>query len=80
MLSHRSLYKDEAADFTAGGESDYTAWQWYWDGEAINGETSAAYALAANSQPPGIYELSVVVTDGTGRTLAARCRVTIKDR
>jgi uncharacterized repeat protein (TIGR02543 family) len=78
VLDNASLFEDESANFDASG-AGYTAWQWYWNGTAINGETSSTYTLAANSRAPGIYELSVTVRSG-GLTLSAQCRVTIKAR
>jgi uncharacterized repeat protein (TIGR02543 family) len=77
-LGNISLFKDEEISFTA--ETEYTTYQWYWNGEIIADGTSGDYTLAANSQLPGIYELSVKVTNSMGQTLSARCRVTVKDR
>jgi uncharacterized repeat protein (TIGR02543 family) len=56
-------------------EAEYTDYAWYWDGDPIEEETEASYILSSYG-PPGIYELSVVVTD-EGRKLSARCLVTI---
>jgi uncharacterized repeat protein (TIGR02543 family) len=77
-LSNKSIFKDEQTVFSTGTE--YTAWQWYWDGDLINGADSADYTLAANTKLPGVYELSVAVTAVGGTRLSARCRVTIKAR
>jgi uncharacterized repeat protein (TIGR02543 family) len=80
-LSNTSLFEDESAQFSAAG-TGYASWQWHWDGAVISsGGNSDAYTLAANTQAPGIYELSVTVTTtGSGELLSARCRVTIKAR
>ena len=78
-LSNESVFEDEAASFTAAG-GGYTAWQWYWDGAPVGSGTPGVYNLAAGSQAPGIYEVSVVVYTGGGETLSARCRLTIKAR
>jgi hypothetical protein len=75
-LSNASLFVNESASFYA--ESDYASYAWYWNGELIGGEASYTYDLAANSRAPGIYELSVVVTNSAGKTLSARCRVIIR--
>jgi uncharacterized repeat protein (TIGR02543 family) len=75
-LVNTAIFVDEPASFSTG--TGYTSWTWYWDGQAIGGEHAAAYTLAANSKPSGVYELSVEITTGTGETLSARCRVTIK--
>jgi uncharacterized repeat protein (TIGR02543 family) len=77
-LSAVCLYENSAAPpFSAAG-TGYTKWQWYWDGEKIDGATASTYALADSLKTSGIYELSVVVTTAGGATLSARCRVTIK--
>jgi uncharacterized repeat protein (TIGR02543 family) len=78
-LSDVDLDKDVLQSFSvaAGG---YTSWQWYWDGELIEGANTETYTLGANLKPPGIYELSVVTTSPGGAKLSARCRVTIKDK
>jgi uncharacterized repeat protein (TIGR02543 family) len=62
--------------FTFNAGSGYSSYQWYWDGEQREGENSSDYTLAANSQDPGVHELSVAVTSG-GELFSARCRVTI---
>jgi uncharacterized repeat protein (TIGR02543 family) len=77
-LSDAEIFKDVQAVFSAG--TGYASWKWYWDGEQIAGETESTYTLAADSQLPGIYELSVVVTTDEDVTLSARCRVTVKAR
>jgi hypothetical protein len=75
-LSSTSIFENQETQFSAG--SGYESWVWYWDGEIIGGENTSAYTLGAHSKAPGIYELSVVVTTGTGALLSARCLVTIK--
>jgi uncharacterized repeat protein (TIGR02543 family) len=75
-LSNISLFENEEEQFST--ESGYGSYQWYWDGEAIADAYSKDYTLAANSRTPGIYELSVFVTDGAGEMLSARCLVIIK--
>jgi uncharacterized repeat protein (TIGR02543 family) len=77
-LSDTAVFEDESASFSAG--SEYASWHWYWDGDAISGAVSDTYVLAANVKPPGIYELSVVVSAGGGVKLSARCRVTVNER
>ena len=74
-LSDTSISVNQQAQFSVA--DGYNAYTWFWAGEAIVGETSSTYTLAANSSPSGIYELSVVVTTATGEKLSARCRVTI---
>jgi uncharacterized repeat protein (TIGR02543 family) len=74
-LSSIALFEGEEAHFSAG--SEYESWTWYWDGAVIDGANASAYTLEANSKAPGIYELSVVVTTGTGERFSARCLVTI---
>ncbi|MDR1326499.1 MAG: InlB B-repeat-containing protein [Treponema sp.] len=76
-LSATTLLVSEEATFSA--EAGYASYQWYWDGEAISGETSSSYTLAANTQSPGVYELSVVVATAADpdEPLSARCMVTI---
>jgi uncharacterized repeat protein (TIGR02543 family) len=78
LSSGVSLFENEQRQFSAAGDG-YAAWAWYWNGKAIRGETSSTYTLAANSRDPGIYELTVVVTTGTGVRFSARCMITIKD-
>jgi uncharacterized repeat protein (TIGR02543 family) len=73
------IFKDAQASFSAAG-TEYTSWQWYWDGDPISGEELNTYILEANSKTPGVYELSVVVTTTGNAKLSARCRVTIKDK
>jgi uncharacterized repeat protein (TIGR02543 family) len=73
-LSNISFPVNEQRQFSAG--SGYSSYQWYWDGEQIEGANSSAYTLAANSKTPGVHELSVAVTSG-GELFSARCRVTI---
>jgi uncharacterized repeat protein (TIGR02543 family) len=75
-LSSASLFVNVAGEFSI--ESGYDSYQWYWDGEEIDGATLPAYTLAAGSKTPGIYELSVFVTTDAGELLSARCQVTIK--
>jgi uncharacterized repeat protein (TIGR02543 family) len=75
-LANTSLLVHESAQFSAG--SGYGSYVWYWNGEVISGAGSSTYTLAANSKAPGVYELSVVVTTGTGEILSARCRVAIR--
>jgi uncharacterized repeat protein (TIGR02543 family) len=75
-LSNVSIFVDAGTRFSAG--TGYASWTWYWDGMEIKDANSNAYTLAANSQPAGIYELSVLVTTGDGEKLSVRCRVTIK--
>jgi uncharacterized repeat protein (TIGR02543 family) len=75
-LSNTALFVNESQSFSAG--NGYASYQWYWNGAAISGATSADYTLAAYSKTTGIYELAVVVTTTTGRRLSARCRITIK--
>jgi hypothetical protein len=72
-LSNTSFSVDEEAWFSAG--SGYTSWTWYWNGEVVG--DASTYTLAAYSQTPGIYELSVVVTTSMGETLSTRCRVIV---
>jgi uncharacterized repeat protein (TIGR02543 family) len=74
-LSNKSICVDGEAEFSAAGE--YTAWRWFWDGEAISGATESSYALDAEFKTPGVHELSVEVSAEGGQTLSARCRVTI---
>jgi uncharacterized repeat protein (TIGR02543 family) len=77
ILSNVSIFVDDQAQFSAAG-TGYASWQWRWNGTLIDGANLDTYTLAANSEPAGVYELSVeVITDG-GQTLSARCRVTIK--
>jgi uncharacterized repeat protein (TIGR02543 family) len=76
-LSNESIFVNEQAKFSAAG-TGYESWEWYWDGEVIDGEDSGSYTLPANSKPAGVYELSVVVTTDEGVKLSARCRVTVK--
>jgi hypothetical protein len=73
-LSNASLLVNESASFSV--EYGYNSYAWYWNGEPT-GAASYDYYLAANSRTPGIYELSVVVTNSAGKTLSARCRVVI---
>jgi uncharacterized repeat protein (TIGR02543 family) len=65
---------DNTTTFNAGSYDNY---QWYWNGEPIDGATNATYTLKG-TEPEGIHELSVVVSDEDGETLSARCKVTIK--
>jgi hypothetical protein len=76
VLDNTSLFVNQTVQFSAG--DGYASYQWYWNGTVIDGATSAAYNLPADSKAPGIYELSVIVTTGSGQRLSARCRVTIK--
>jgi uncharacterized repeat protein (TIGR02543 family) len=76
-LNSTSLYAGHSAEFSAG--SGYNSYTWYWDGVVISGANGATYTLeGAASQSSGIHELSVVVADGTGARLSARCRVIIQ--
>jgi uncharacterized repeat protein (TIGR02543 family) len=75
VLSNVSLSVNGTAHFFV--DSEYASWVWYWDGEPISGATSSAYTIEANTRTPGVYELSVVVTTSTGKTLSARCRIVI---
>jgi uncharacterized repeat protein (TIGR02543 family) len=77
-LSDAAVFEDESPSFSAGNE--YASWQWYWDGAPIDGAVSDTYTLEANAMPPGIYELSVIVSTGGGVKLSARCRVTVNER
>jgi uncharacterized repeat protein (TIGR02543 family) len=74
-LSNESISEDQAASFSTNYA--YSSYAWYWDGEAISGTNTNYLYIDPNSKPPGIYEVSVVVTTDTGETLSARCRVTI---
>jgi uncharacterized repeat protein (TIGR02543 family) len=76
-LIDTEIDEDAPAPFSTG-RTEYESWKWYWNGELISGANTGTYTLEANSQSPGIYELSVVVTTtGGGAKLSARCRVTI---
>jgi uncharacterized repeat protein (TIGR02543 family) len=77
-LSNTSLFAGQSAEFSAG--SGYNSYTWYWDGVVITNVNGPAYTLggAASQKSPGIHELSVVVADGTGARLSARCRIIIQ--
>jgi hypothetical protein len=78
LLSGAVIFVDQQTVFNAG--AGYSSYAWYWAGTVISGESSAAYILAANTKPAGIYEVTVVVSTGTGETLSARCSLIIKAR
>jgi uncharacterized repeat protein (TIGR02543 family) len=66
---------NQGATFTI--ETGSTDIAWHWNGERIPEQTAASYTLEPYSiRRPGIYELSVVVTEG-GEKLSAWCRVII---
>jgi uncharacterized repeat protein (TIGR02543 family) len=73
-LSNESISVNAERLFSVDGE--YSSYQWYWDGEQIEGADSPDYTLAANPENLGVHELSVLVTSG-GELFSARCRVTI---
>jgi uncharacterized repeat protein (TIGR02543 family) len=80
-LSNTIISVDQETQFsTVGSGTEYLSWQWYWEGMQISGENLDTYTLAANSQPSGVYELSVRVIVDRGATLSAQCRVAIKGR
>jgi uncharacterized repeat protein (TIGR02543 family) len=76
IQSTTTISVNESAQFSAG--NGYASYAWYWNGQAINGETASAYTLAANSKAPGVYELSVVVTTNAGELLSARRWVVVR--
>jgi uncharacterized repeat protein (TIGR02543 family) len=57
--------------FTANGT--YAAYRWYLDG-TLQAETSSSYIF---NQAAGVYQLTVVATDGMGESRSGRCRVTV---
>jgi uncharacterized repeat protein (TIGR02543 family) len=71
-----TLSVGQTATFTVESESGIAAVIWLWNGEPIAGATAASYDLPSNLRP-GIYELSVVVTDSSGERFSARRRVAI---
>jgi uncharacterized repeat protein (TIGR02543 family) len=67
----------QPVEFTLAGESGIVDIIWLWNGKPIEGAAGSTYTLEAHTKDPGIYELSVVVSDAGGKKLSARCRVTI---
>ena len=51
----------------------FTEYTWYLDGILVPGSTSATFIF---NQPPGIYELVVVVTNNHGEQRSGRIRIT----
>jgi uncharacterized repeat protein (TIGR02543 family) len=74
-LSHVSIAVGDTPTFN-GAVTGGVSYAWYWNGEAIDGATQAAYTLPANL-PSGIHVLSVVATTAGGEKVSAHCRVTI---
>jgi uncharacterized repeat protein (TIGR02543 family) len=72
-----TLPMDQDTTFTIASDSGIAAVVWRWNGEPIAGATESSYTLSAHAMRPGIYELSVVATDGSGERLSARRRVII---
>jgi uncharacterized repeat protein (TIGR02543 family) len=73
-----TLPMNQPATFTVASDSGIAAVAWFWNGEPIAGETAASYTRPGYlMRQPGIYELSVVATDGSGERLSARRRVVI---
>jgi fibronectin type 3 domain-containing protein len=56
----------------------YATYQWYLNGDAISGATSASYTLDTSSMKLGVYELSVIVNAGTGIPLSGNCYVRVE--
>jgi uncharacterized repeat protein (TIGR02543 family) len=73
VLSDVPIFVGDTPIFTAG---DYETYQWYWDGESPGEATGPSYTLTGE-EAAGKHELAVVVSDGSGEELSARCRVTI---
>jgi hypothetical protein len=67
----------QSVEFTIAGASGLAGIVWNWDGEPIEGATGSSYTLEAHAKEPGIYELSVMGSNESGKKLSARCRVTI---
>jgi uncharacterized repeat protein (TIGR02543 family) len=77
-LANETATVSQAVEFTLAEASGLTDIIWRWDGgEPIEGAVGSTYTLEAHTQDPGIYELSVVANDESGKKLSARCRVAI---
>jgi uncharacterized repeat protein (TIGR02543 family) len=73
-----TLSRDQSATFTVSSDSGLADISWHWDGgKLIEGAVGSTYTMEAHAKKPGIYELSVVASDESGKKLSARCRVTI---
>jgi hypothetical protein len=71
-----SLPVNQANWFSVGG-GEYTSRVWYWNGQEIGGENGSSYYWAGSGEP-GIHELSVVVTTGTGKKFSTGCRIIVR--
>ncbi|MDR3171442.1 MAG: fibronectin type III domain-containing protein, partial [Treponema sp.] len=71
------IVQGESGDFQVTGS--YTSYQWYLDGTAISGATTASYTLNTTSMLVGVYELSVVVTTDANDLLSGSCYVNVKE-
>jgi hypothetical protein len=58
--------------FTVTGT--YTTCRWYLDGTSVG--TTSSYTF---NRPASVYQLVVVVTDGTGESRSGRCRITVSN-
>jgi uncharacterized repeat protein (TIGR02543 family) len=77
-LANTTATVSQSVEFTITGGSGLADISWRWDGgEPIEGAVGSTYPLEAHAKNPGIYELSVVASDESGKKLSARCRVTI---
>jgi formylglycine-generating enzyme required for sulfatase activity len=72
-----NIVQGESGTFQVTGS--YTSYQWYLDGSAISGATSASYTLNTASMLIGMYELSVIVTTDGNERLSGSCYVNVRE-
>jgi formylglycine-generating enzyme required for sulfatase activity/fibronectin type 3 domain-containing protein len=71
------ILRGESRDFQV--TEGYAGYQWYLNGIAISGATSASYTLDTAAMSLGAYELSVAVRTDTGVRLSGRCSVSVEE-
>jgi membrane carboxypeptidase/penicillin-binding protein PbpC len=74
-----TVKEDEKATFTVKAEGEGLTYQWYKDGTAIEGATSATYEIAKAAKADA-GEYKVVVTDKDGETVDATAKLTVEDK
>ncbi len=73
-----SLSQDSNLTFNATIESDETlSYQWYLDGQKLDGATSASYTIDGSSLDIGTYELILCVLQGDGAEQLASTTITV---
>ena len=72
-----SLDKGSSDDFYADSSLSYSSYTWYLNGTLITDATSSSVTIDTTSFTAGVYELTLVATDGDGTVYSSRISLTV---